>query len=100
RSSRLKIGKRFSPRIVVEIVVGAELLVGVNPVIEVNCELIAALRFHGLGTEYACSIGRLDWRDELVVQIKRRGVETLRWNLIVRKDIRKQLWGVPCYRLC
>src|SRR5579864_6732929 len=63
----LEIGKRFSSRIVVEIVVGAKLLAGVDSVIEVNRKLIAALWLHGIGAEYAGSIARLDWRDELVV---------------------------------
>ena len=62
RAGTLEIGKRFGPRIVVEIVVGAKLLAGVDSVIEVNRKLIAELRFHGIGTEYTGSIGRLDWR--------------------------------------
>src|ERR1700683_459451 len=91
RILQLKVREGILGVIVVKIIVGAELLSSVYFVVETQGELITALASVPSRRQCACS----ERGHVFLIQGKRRGIETLRWNYVVGKNRLEELRGVP-----
>jgi hypothetical protein len=60
-------------------------------VVKTHGELITALAPISSRRKRACS----EWGHVFLIQGKRRGIETLRWNYVVGKNRLEELGGVP-----
>src|SRR4029077_20273149 len=98
-SGSLKNGKRIGPAIVIEIIVGGELLYTGDAVVESDCELIGLLA--SIWARYELVVGRIaqcfEWRHVVLKYAESGRIKTLSRDLTVRENRRI---GLRCGAAC
>src|SRR6185437_3298249 len=85
RPGSLKLRKRRNYVVIIEIIVEAKILPVIEPVIESQSELVAAIRLHRVGLD---NVASSLWNRNKLKQIYSSSIHALQGNLVVRKDVR------------
>ena len=84
RAGSLKLRKGRNYVVIIEIIVEAKILLVIEPVIESQSELVAAIGLHRYGLD---NVASSLWNRNKLKQINSSGIHALQGNLVVWKDV-------------